>query len=154
MIKIEKLKNCPEAIANLATLWYENLGRKWTPDIKLKTIAGWYHEWLNDELPLAYVALEDDTPVASFSLQWEDGVRPDLKPWLGDLVVAKMHQDRGIGTQLIRFAIEKVKEMGFEQLYLFTFDEKLTTYYAKFGYCIFAHDHYENKPVIIMKLDL
>ena len=154
MIKIEKLKNCPEAIPTLVTLWYENLGQPWTPDIELKTIENWYFEWLNDELPLAYVAFEDGTAIASFSLQWDDGIRPDLTPWLGDLVVAKTHQGRGIGTQLIRFAMEKVREMGFKQLYLFTFDKTLTAYYAKFGWHVIAHDHYENKPVIIMKLDL
>lgn len=154
MLKIEKLKDHPDLIPTLATLWKATLGQQWLPDITLEEITAWYHEWLNDELPLAYVAFEDEVLVASFSLQWDDGVRPDLFPWVGDLVVAPEHQNRGLGKQLFQFACERVKEMGFNTCYCFTLDAGLIPYYARFGCEVVAEDVYENKPVYIMALDL
>lgn len=153
MITIDLLKNHPQVIPTLALLWQEHLG-KWVSDITLETITQWYSEWTNASLPMAYVAFDGKIPVASFSLQWDDGVRPDLFPWLGDLVVSSEYQQRGIGKKLVRFAMEVVQRMGFDTLYLFTFEKTLVEYYAKLGWCVIGEAVYQKWPVTIMKVTL
>lgn len=59
MIKIELLKNRPAAIPALAHILKEELYKdfqEYTPQI----INIWFQEWMNDQLPLAYIALFDD----------------------------------------------------------------------------------------------
>lgn len=120
------------------------------PSTTPEDINAWYQGWLNDILPLAYVALDDGNLVGSFSLQWTDGVRPDLSPWLGDLVIAPAYRCQGIGKQLVNFAVQKTKAFGFFKLYLFTFDKRLKAYYSNLGWKMISEDTYDNKPVIVM----
>ena len=57
------------------------------PEIWIEEIESLYHEELEQEMPITYIALYDQIPVGSCTLQLNDGIRPDLEPWLGDLVV-------------------------------------------------------------------
>ena len=154
MIKIEPLKNHANLIPDLVCLWHDTLGKKWAPQISTNEISTWYSDWLNETIPMAYVALSDGLLVGSFSLQWDDGIRPDLYPWLGDVIVSPEHQNQGIGKLLINFAMQTIKNMGYSTLYLFTFEDSLVGYYLKFGWNIIGNDNYENKPVIVMSVDL
>lgn len=152
MITIDLLNNHPEAISELAKIWLEVLGSTWMPHVSTTEIEGWLNEWLNDDvLPLALIALDGDKPVGMCSLQINDGIRPDLLPWLGDLCVVPAYQNRGIGKQLIRAATERVHSMGFENLYLFVFEESLINYYHKRGWRKIGEDQYERHPVIVME---
>jgi GNAT superfamily N-acetyltransferase len=131
MITIDLLKNHPECITKLAQMWHELLGKIWLSEIGSQEIESGYHEELNDDMPLAYVALYDDLLVGSCSLQLNDGIRPDLSPWLGDLIVDLAYQKQGIGKMLINSAKDKARELGFSKLYLFIFDPTLSDYYSR-----------------------
>lgn len=63
------------------------------------------------------------------SLRENDGIRLDLRPWFGSLVVDPKHQKQGIGKMLLDVAALKEKELGFEKLYLFAFDPTIPEYY-------------------------
>jgi hypothetical protein len=95
MIKIDLLKKHPQAIPAIANIWHEVLGKIWMPEIEIKEIESLYYEELNENIPLAYVALYDQIPVGTCSLQLDGGIRPDLEPWLGDLVVDPNIKNRG-----------------------------------------------------------
>lgn len=154
MITIDLLKNHPEAVPALAKIWLEVLGKTWMPHVSIAEITLWLSEWLNDNiLPLALIALDGDKPVGMCSLQVNDGIRPDLLPWLGDLCVAPAYQNRGIGKQLVRAAIEKVCSIRFENLYLFIFEDSLGDYYNKQGWHKIGEDVYEGHPVIVMEFE-
>lgn len=151
MITIDLLKNHPQAIPALAKIWLEVLGCTWMPHVSSTEITGWLNEWLNDSvLPCALIALDGDKPVGMCSLQVNDGIRPDLLPWLGDLCVAPAYQNRGIGKQLVSAALDKAQALGFENLYLFAFEESLIEYYHKQGWRTIGNDLYEGHPVIVM----
>lgn len=94
MIKIDLLKNHLSSIPRLAEIWHEAFGKIWEPNLPISEIKPWFYEWLNDSIPLAYIALCDGEPVGTCSLQLSDGVRPDLSPWLGDLVVDSKYQKK------------------------------------------------------------
>jgi GNAT superfamily N-acetyltransferase len=154
MITIDLLKNHPECITKLAEMWHELLGKIWLPEIGIQEIESGYHEELNDDMPLAYVALYDDLPVGTCSLQLNGGIRPDLAPWLGDLLVDLAYQKQGIGKKLIDAAKNKAKELGFSKLYLFAFDPSLPDYYSSLGWNTIGMDKFKGHPVTVMEVGL
>ena len=154
-MKIELLKDCPETIPQLAKLWHELLGQIWVPDISIKSAELKFQEHLNEDvLPLTLVALEDNQPIGMCSLRENDGIREDLKPWLGSLVVSKVHQKRGVAQLLMNGISKKAKELGFDELYLFTFDPTLPTYYQRYGWEEIGDDFFRTHAVTVMRLSL
>ena len=132
MIKIDLLKNHPSAIPALAQILKEELYNDF-PEYDTQEINQWFYEWMNDDLPLAYIALFNDIPIGCCSLQFDDGLRTDLFPWFGDLAVKKEYQKQGIGKMLIDVTVRQAKELGFTRLYLFAFDPVIPEYYKRLG---------------------
>ena len=133
MIKIDLLKNHSHAIPRLANIWHEVLGKIWMPKIGIEEIESLSYEELNQDMPFTYIALYGKIPVGFCTLELNGGVRPNLSPWIGDLVVDLKYQKQGIGKLLIAAAIMKAKELGFEKLYIFTFDPTIVEYYRRLG---------------------
>lgn len=153
-IIIDTLKNYPDAIPVLAKLWQEMLGKVWEPAVPYEEIKSWFDEWLNDRIPLAFVALDGRLPVGMCSLQLNDGMPSDLMPWLGDLCVAPAYQKRGIAKLLIEASKMKAKESGFKQLYLLAPDLTIPNYYKRLGWEVIGTDKYKEHPVTVMKFEL
>jgi predicted N-acetyltransferase YhbS len=154
MIKIDLLKNHPQAIPRISAIWHEVLGKIWMPEFSIEEIESFYHEELSQDMPLTYIALNGDIPVGSCTLQLNDGIRPDLSPWLGDLVVDPQYQKQGIGKMLINTVVEKTKELGFQKLYLFAFDPNVPAYYQRLGWKKIGMDEFKSKPVTVMEVGL
>lgn len=154
MIKIDLLKNHLGSIPKLAEIWYEAFGKIWEPNPPISEITSWFYEWLNDSIPLAYVSLYDGEPVGTCSLQLNDGIRPDLSPWLGDLVVDPKHQKKGIGRMLIDATTKKAQELGFEKLHLYSFDPTIHDYYTRLGWNTIGIDEFKSHPVTVMEIGL
>jgi len=154
MITIDLLKNHPNAIPRLAHIWHEVLGKIWMPEIGIEEIESLYHEELKQDIPLTCIALYDEMPVASCTLELNGGIRADLEPWLGDLVVDPKYQKQGIGKMLTDTAVAKAKELGFEKLYLFTFDPAIIDYYERLGWSKIGMDEFKGHPVTVMEITL
>ena len=155
MPEIALLKHHPDKIPALAAMWYELLGRIWVPDVTIERVETRFHQHLNDDtLPLTLVALENNKPVGMCSLRSNDGIRPDLTPWLGSLIVDKPEQGRGIARLLIDATKDKAKTMGHETLYLLTFDPTLPDYYCSLGWKHIGMDSLLSHDVTVMKIDL
>lgn len=154
-IKIKYLKEHPEAIPALAKIWYDVLGSIWVPEISIERIEQRFHDHLNDELlPMTFVAFDGNKLVGGVSLRENDGVRLDLMPWLGSLVVDSSYQKRGIGGMLIDALKQKAIELHFKKLYLFTFDPTLPAYYARYGFNKIGMDEFRGHPVTLMETTL
>ena|SRR3989304_5096452 len=154
MIKIDLLKNYPHAIPKLANVWHEVLGKIWMPEIGSEEIESLYYKELNHDMPLTYIALYDEIPVGSCTLQLIEDVRPDLGPWISDLVVDQKYQKQGIGKMLVNVTVEKAKKLGFENLYLFTFDPTILKYYERLGWRKIGMDEFKSHPVAVMEIGL
>ncbi|HCJ1109629.1 TPA: GNAT family N-acetyltransferase [Legionella pneumophila] len=154
MIKIDSLKNHPHAIPALANIWHEGLGKIWMPKIGIEEIESLYYEELNRGMLITYLALYGEIPVGSCTLQLKDDVRPDLGPWIGDLVVDAKYQKQGIGKMLLDAAAQKALALGFDKFYLFTFDPTITDYYVRQGFRIIGMDEFKKHPVTVMELVL
>ncbi|STX51098.1 GNAT family acetyltransferase [Legionella busanensis] len=155
MITIKLLKEQQNSIPALAQLWYTALGKIWMPNTPISIVKERFESHLNDNtLPLTLVAFHHDEPVGMCSLRINDGIRPDLMPWLGSLAVHSDYQNQGIGEQLIKSIKEKAKELGFNELYLFAFDKTIPKYYERLGWHIIDTDEYNSHPVTVMTIKL
>ena len=154
-MKIELIRNHTNTIPALAMLWQEVLGAIWLPKVSLEEAESWFYSSQNaDSLPLTYVALKDSKPVGMCSLSINDGIRPDLFPWLGDLCVRPDHQQQGIGKKLIEIIKQKARDLHFGKLYLFTFEQRLADYYSRMGWQTIGTDVFKGHSVIVMEFIL
>ena len=155
MISTDFLKNHPKAIRQLANIWYEVLGKIWAPDVQIEHVITRFEEHMNDEtLPISFIALDGEIPVGMCSLRENDGIRSDLSPWLGSLVVDPKYQKQGIGKMLIDATLKKAKKLEFEKLYLFAFDPTIPEYYASLGWNVIGVDQFKDYPVTVMEINL
>lgn len=155
MIKLDILKNHPHFIPELANIWYDVLGKEWSPEVSIEEFTQRLHLHLNDDsLPLTLVAIDGDKPVGMGSLRETDSVLPDLTPWLGSLVVDRAYQDRGIGRMLINAVADKARAFNFEKLYLLAFDPTLPEYYKRLKWHAVKADEYKGYKYILMELNL
>lgn len=147
---IDFLKNYPQHIPRLIQIAREGLGPTWSPDEEQ------LRQNLNiDLLPLTLVALDNSTPVGMCSLTKSKGLRSDLNPWLGPLIVDKQYQMRGIGSQLIEAIKQKACILGFKKLHLCTHDPELATrYYQRRGWIIIGVDKWKGHSVTVMEINL
>lgn len=128
------------------------MGSIWVPDISVERVEQRFHDHLNDVvLPITFVAFNGNKLVGGVSLRENDGIRPDLMPWLGSLIVDSGYQKKGIGGMLINAAKQKALEMRFEKLYLFAFDPTLPAYYERFGFNKIGMDEFKGHPVTMME---
>lgn len=155
MITIELLKYHPETIPGLVQLWHEGIGSTWLPDVCVSRVADKLHTHLNEHnLPITWVAFHNTQPVGMVSLRDNDGIRPDLAPWLGSLVVDPNCRKREIGQKLIAVTKAKARELGFNQLYLLAFDPTIPNYYVKLGWQIIGTDQLAGHVVTVMSINL
>ena len=155
MITINLLKNNPKHIPQLAAIWYDVLGSVWLPDVPMERVITKFSGHLNDEkLPITFIALDGDVPVGMCSLRENDGIRPDLMPWLASLVVDPNYQKQGIAKMLIDTTIQQAKKLGFQKLYLFAFDPTIPNYYSRLGWREIGVDEFNSYPVTVMEINL
>ncbi|WPY00717.1 GNAT family N-acetyltransferase [Candidatus Trichorickettsia mobilis] len=155
MIKIDLLKNYPDAIPTLAHVWHEVLGKIWFPELTIGEIESLTYDELNhpDET-ISFVALCYEIPVGFCTFKLKEEFRPDLGPWLSDVVVDPKYQNQGIGKMLIDATLLKAKELGFEKLYLFAFDPTIPEYYERLGCKKIGMDEFKSHPVTVMEVTL
>jgi GNAT superfamily N-acetyltransferase len=152
MIKIDLLKNHPNTMPAVANIWHEVLGKVWMPEIGIEEIEALYYEELQHDMPLSYIALYDNIPVGSCTLQLNEDVRPDLGPWLSDLMVDPKYQKQGIGKMLIDISLDKAKELGFKKLYVFVFEPStISEYYERLGWKKICMSEFKSHPVTVME---
>jgi len=155
MIKIDLLKTHPHTIPVLVNIWYEVLGKIWAPDVQIEHAIERFAGHMNDkDLPITFIALDGDVPSGMCSLRENDGIRPDLTPWLGSLVVDPKYQKQGIGKMLIDVTVDKAKELGFKKLHLFAIDPTIPEYYQRLGWKKIGVDEYKSHPVTVMEVEL
>ncbi len=151
---ISYLHDYPEYLPQLARWAFEGWGR-YNPSSSVELAQEKLKTHLNKaQLPLTYIALQDGKPVGMCSLRQNDGIPPDLAPWLDSLYVEPHVRKQGIGEKLIAVVTEKARSMGYPKLYLLAFDKTLPDWYQKLGWQMIGLDELNGHPVSVMEFTL
>lgn len=154
-IEIKMLAECQEYIPQLAVLWYEEISRHWVPNASIECAEQNLIKHLNLNLmPLTFVALYQEKPIGMVSLRENDGIRPDLTPWLGSLVVDPDYRRCKVGEKLIEVVKNQARIFGHDKLYLLAFDKTISSLYSKLGWVGIGGDQLFGHPVDVMSTNL
>jgi GNAT superfamily N-acetyltransferase len=105
-------------------------------------------------LPMTLIALGQDKLLGSVNIvNCDMDIRPELKPWLAQLYVAVPERGRGIGSALVRAAVERSGKLGFSCLYLYT-SGTLPSFYERIGWKRREIVYYKNKERTLMEMAL
>jgi GNAT superfamily N-acetyltransferase len=152
---IDYLANHPELANELARVswaeWqpiYQERGQTFEHALKN------YRDRTNtDCLPLALVALHGGELVGTVSLKFHDlDTRPDIDPWLGGLFVVPEWRGRGVGSLLMRRAVEECTRLKIPTLFLWT--SSAEGLYLKLGWRAIERTDYCGKSIVIMQIDV
>ena len=74
------------------------------------------------ELPVVLVAIEDGRVVGTASLVDDDELplAAEPGPWVAAVFVDPLQRGRGVGSALVRAALERARELGFARVFLYT----------------------------------
>lgn len=153
--ELKPLIDCQEHLPALAELWYKEISRQWVPGASIERAQRQLVEHLNhDKLPLGYVALQDKQAIGMAFLRENDGVRPDLTPWLGSLIVHPQYRRQKLGETLIEQIKTEARDRGYEVLYLLAFDPTIPQWYASLGWQGIGEDRLFGHRIALMKINL
>jgi GNAT superfamily N-acetyltransferase len=153
-ITIDYLANHPELAEELARFswneWpsiYEHRGQTFADALSK------YQERTNvDSIPLALVAFAEGKLVGTVSLKDDDlDIRPEIKHWLGGLFVVPEWRGRGVGSVLMRQAVEEARRLKVPRLFLWT--SSAEGLYLKLGWQPVERTDYCGTRIVIMQND-
>jgi len=74
---------------------------------------------------------------------------PELSPWLASVYVDEEFRRQGIGSSLVKHAMEQARQAGIARLYLFTPDR--AEFYLRLGWSKMAEEIYRGQRVTLMQ---
>jgi len=153
MMQIESIADHLERVDLIARWHFAEWGHL-DPSATLEGwTAGLRQRTRRDQIPTAYVALDENELLGSVTLVEHDMLtRPDLSPWLAGVYVTPEHRHQGVGSALMRHAAHQSAQMGVKRLYLYT--HAACAFYANLGWRFLAKDEYEGQPVTIMIMEI
>jgi N-acetylglutamate synthase-like GNAT family acetyltransferase len=155
LLEIKPLIDCQQYIPSLAKLWYQEIRQHWVPG---STIEQTQQELKihsqKDKLPMAFVACYQGKAIGMACLRDNDGVKSQLTPWLGSLVVEPAYRKQRVGEVLINAVRAQAKKLNFNKLYLLAFDPTIPSWYAKLGWQDIGTDHLFGSKVQLMQVNL
>jgi GNAT superfamily N-acetyltransferase len=156
VIRVETIADHLELVPTIARWHWEEWGHV-DPDGSLATwTAGLRRRTRRNQVPTTFVAIDGGTPVGSVTLVVND--MPDrhefaeLTPWVAGAYVVESARGRGVGTALIRHAVEQARQLDLERLYLYT--STAESFYTNLGWNTIARTRYEGDDVAVMTLGL
>lgn len=147
------LADRPDLIPVLASWFFEEWGWR-NPGLTQEIIEDKLQGRLNrDRAPLVLIRILNDRPIASASIKINEmETHPKYLHWLGSVYVLPEFRGQGIGTELIRCAIDEARRLDVVELYLYTRDKE--NFYSKLGWHAVEDTTYHSRRAIIMKQTL
>jgi GNAT superfamily N-acetyltransferase len=149
---ILNLKDKPEHLLPLAQ-WHH---AEWSYLNPLRSFDQRVQEMQEDlegkVIPTTFVAEDAGELLGSACILADDmSSHPELTPWLASVYVDEIHRGKGIGSTLVKRAMQHAQENGVKRLYLYTPDQEQM--YARLGWQLFSREPYNGTPVTIMAID-
>jgi len=132
-VRIEYLDAHAGAIPALAA-WHHAEWSSITPELSVADrIAGFERRARRGSVPTGFVALRGgDVAGMACLVDCDIETHGHLTPWLATVLVGPEHRGHGAGSALSRHAMREAWALGFETLYLFTFDRQ--PFYERLGW--------------------
>jgi len=151
-MQIDDLKNVPQYLLPLAN-WHQAEWQSLNPGQSLQQRIDKMQAYLNDDfIPTTFVASAQQLLGSAAIIQCDMDIRSQLTPWLASVYVDEAKRCQGVGSQLVRYAMQQAAEQGIEQLYLYTPDQQ--AFYNKLGWQELEQVEYHGVKVCIMQVDL
>ena len=130
---VRLLVDCPDAVPTVSGWLFEQFGyldpsaTRERAEIRVRTRLN------ATGLPVAFVALQGETPIGTASLVETDLEEcPELSPWLAGVFVLSQHRGLGYGAQIINAVVDHSRRNGFKTIYLFTPNKQV--FFEKLGW--------------------
>lgn len=147
MIRLEKLESVPHAAPVVARWIFDAFPH----EFEGSSFSDWLEVFRAPERT-ALIALNDETPVGTASLDPEDlPVRPDLGPWLASVFVLPSFRSHGIGAMLTDRVEAEARARGVTRLHLHTADHE--AFYARRGWQTLERVVCWNREITVMIKD-
>ena len=148
-MRIEYMADHRDAIPMLAR-WHQDEWASRTPHLSLgERIARLENLVGRHEIPTTFVALVEDRPAGFACLVAHDmETRRYPSPWLASVLVAPPYRRRGIGSALSEWVAEEARDLGANDLFLYTFNKE--AFYTRLGWKVLARTDYLGASVAVM----
>ena len=148
-MQILDLRDEPQQIPTLAE-WHHQQWASLNPNGSLEKRILKMQDYLSDELvPSTFIAKTTELLGSAAIVENDMETKPDLTPWLASVFVAPEYRRQGVGSQLVKHAMQKAKQAGIEAMYLFTPDQ--VNFYQKLGWEVIANEEYRGHSVMVMR---
>lgn len=153
---IKYLADFPEYTPLLAKWRFQQWGHYNLELTQTYAIESMRHHLNHFQLPLSLIAFHPSHRIAGMvSLRQHDlKGHEDKTPWLASLFVTPEYQKQGLGELLVKSAESKAKDLGYNELYLYSFNPLLEKWYKKLGYHKTQEDIIYNHNIYVMRKNL
>ena len=142
----------PEHLPVLAN-WHQNEWAHLYPGSRLEDRIERMSEYLNEDfIPSTFVAVDGGLLGSAAIVISDMENRDELSPWLASVFVKSEYRKKGVGAELVKYAMRAAKNENIKKLYLFT--ESNESFYSRLGWKVFENIIYHKQPVTIMKVNL
>ncbi len=149
---IQDLKDQPQYVPTLAA-WHHHEWWSLNPGCSIEQRIEDMQAYLNpDFIPSTFIATQTELMGSAAIVAHDMDIKPELTPWLASVFVAPAYRNQGIGSQLVKFVMQKAQQSGIETLYLFTSD-RMEIFYRKLGWEVFLKTEYYGNAVSLMCVD-
>jgi GNAT superfamily N-acetyltransferase len=153
-VHIDYLADHPDDIPTLARWHHEQWAHLGPGDSIERRITLLKSHLGRRQIPTTFVAVSTQGVLGSAGLiAYDMDTRPDLSPWLACVYVKPEHRRQGIGSALVHRVIREAKELGADNLYLYTTPDK-DGFYARFGWSPIDRTLYRGYHQIVMALQI
>lgn len=122
-MNIDLLSNNPDKIKEVSEMIFKEFVVKKGSVMTFEDVVKHFSNTKENAFPITLVALENGECLGTVSIFENDlEIRDMYKPWLASLYTKPEYRGSGVGEKLVAKAIELVKELGFNELYLRTED--------------------------------
>lgn len=128
-MKIIRIQKNDDIFKRIVDYYYEWWGMKYYSYDDFKRM---YESFLdNDVIPNVYALIDDSKLIGMYEINVHDMIDVAFEPFLANVFVLEEYRGHGYSKILINDAINEVKMMGYEYLYLRSKHENL---YEKYGF--------------------
>lgn len=153
-ITLELLSKNEDLVQSLALLNQQVFGHL-RPDKPLAYYINRYQSRLNTQkIPLTIIAKSAEGVLlgAASLVEHDMTINTEYSPWLSGVMVKEAYRKHKIGRQLVQTVEVYATQLGFEHLFLFTFDRE--PFYKYMGYERLKTDFYLGFDVVLMSKPL